>query len=184
MFELLNVRKKRKASSTKENKVVSVCNDFHLGHNSHCLFWSKLLNADLSSHEGDVGMNFVIVDMRILNILLLKAKCSECRHLTLKLGRQKKEYGLAVKLVLQCTMCGLKGIRFSSPVVAEDTNIMPFEVNVRTRWDIPVIGKGLAALAAFCMCMSFSQAEQATLLHMKSTDETPDHSLYPDGMGS
>lgn len=58
------------------------------------------LNVDLSSHEGDVGTNFIIVDMRVLNILLLNAKCSECKLLTLKPGKQEKEYGLAVKLVL------------------------------------------------------------------------------------
>lgn len=54
-----------------------------------------LPSVDLSSHEGDVGTDFVVMDARVLNVLF-KAKCGECGHNPETGETKKKEYDLAM----------------------------------------------------------------------------------------
>ncbi|KAM7307929.1 uncharacterized protein ISCGN_011565 [Ixodes scapularis] len=89
--------------------------------------------------------------------LLSQAKCGSCGAGTLTLSKATdKEYGLAVKLLLVCATCKFEKKQFSSPRVAGTAKITPFEVNIKAMKGIQSIGKGVTALADFCVYMNLS----------------------------
>ncbi|XP_077502161.1 uncharacterized protein LOC144113128 [Amblyomma americanum] len=74
--------------------------------------------------------SFTIVCFESLNSLLKLVKCKTCGGNDLSFVKDEREYGLAVKLSLQCASCGDASSAWSSPRVRGDQKINPFVVNV------------------------------------------------------
>lgn len=115
-----------------------------------------LLEVDLEHSEEDSGTDFVVVDMAMLKDLFAHVKCGKCGLAAPDLRKADRQYGLAVKLEVTCSVCKHRVERFSSPRTEGSGNITPFEVNIRALKSIQSIGKGVTALSDFCAGMNLS----------------------------
>ncbi|CAN7947863.1 unnamed protein product [Ixodes hexagonus] len=117
----------------------------------------ELLDVCMESDDTDRGTEYVIVDIKVLQEFFASTACGKCRMATVELSKcEERQYGLAVKLVLTCTSCDFAESRFSSPRVAGEAKITPFEINLRAMKGIQSIGKGATALADFCATLNLS----------------------------
>ncbi|KAH7961600.1 hypothetical protein HPB52_010718 [Rhipicephalus sanguineus] len=102
----------------------------------------ELLGVEMEDDVNDSGTEFLVVDLSVVQEIIGLMQCPECGEKTATLSKDPtKEYGLCVKLVLECFTCEMRAERFSSPRVAGDNRITPFEVNVRAMKAIQSIGK-------------------------------------------
>ncbi|CAN7983167.1 unnamed protein product [Ixodes pacificus] len=117
----------------------------------------ELLDVCMESDDTDHGTEYVIVDMKVLQELFASTACGKCGMATVGLSKcEERQYGLAVKLVLTCSSCDFAESRFSSPRVAGEAKITPFEINLRAMKGIQSIGKGATALSDFCATLNLS----------------------------
>ncbi|KAH9381902.1 hypothetical protein HPB48_015378 [Haemaphysalis longicornis] len=72
---------------------------------------------------------FVIVSLTQLNELMRAVKCKLCSG-DVEIGKEDREYGLAVKLVLKCANCSDVSTAWSSPRVDGESKAKPFAINV------------------------------------------------------
>lgn len=115
-----------------------------------------LLEVDLEHSEEEAGTEFVVVDMAMLRDLFAHVKCGKCGLAAPDLRKADRQYGLAVKLEVTCSVCKHRVERFSSPRTEGSGSITPFEVNIRALKSIQSIGKGVTALGDFCAGMNLS----------------------------
>lgn len=72
---------------------------------------------------------FVIASLTQLNELMCAVRCKLCSG-DVEIGKEDREYGLAVKLVLKCANCGDVSAAWSSPRVDGESKAKPFAINV------------------------------------------------------
>lgn len=73
---------------------------------------------------------FTVLCLDSVNALLMEhMKCKTCGG-SAKISRKKREYGLAVSLVLTCSNCGDKASAWSSPRVDGTQKLNPFAINI------------------------------------------------------
>lgn len=116
-------------------------------------------NASVS-HAPESAAEYMIVDLEAINALLKSTVCRTCRG-SLSIVKGEREYGLAVKLCLVCSNCGLtENSEWSSPRVAGTARIQPFEVNVLASRAAKKIGIGPTALNNMLSTMGLSHKGQ------------------------
>lgn len=115
-----------------------------------------LLEVDLAHSEEESGTDFVLVDFAMLKDLFAHVRCGKCGLAAPDLRKPDRQYGLAVKLEVTCSVCEHRVERFSSPRTEGSGNITLFEVNMRALKSIQSIGKGVTALSDFCAGMNLS----------------------------
>lgn len=126
--------------------------------------------SSLSLRSSDRGGNasvshapeseYMIVDLESINGLLRNTVCRTCRG-SLSIAKDEREYGLAVKLRLVCSNCGLtENSEWSSPRVAGTARIRRFEVNVLASNAAKKIGIGPTALTNMLSTMGLSRKGQ------------------------
>ncbi|KAG0425499.1 hypothetical protein HPB47_027353 [Ixodes persulcatus] len=93
---------------------------------------------------------FLVVQVVALNALLSETPCQKCLRPGI-IAVQKTQLGLAVKMVLTCSMCGAVTNGWSSPR-KEDSRA--FEVNLRSMQAMKSVGKGSTALTDFWSVMN------------------------------
>lgn len=117
----------------------------------------KLLGVEMKEDVNDSGTEFAVMALTVVQEILGLMLCPGCGKKTVALSKDPtKDYGLCVKLVVECSTCEMRLERFSSPRVAGDARITPFEVNVRAMKAIQSIGKGATALSDFFAVMNIS----------------------------
>lgn len=62
-----------------------------------------MVDVDMSCQENHEGNDFTVVDLKVLRSLFSKAQHSARSNLTIEFSKWEKEYGLTVKLVLECS---------------------------------------------------------------------------------
>ncbi|KAH9379344.1 hypothetical protein HPB48_013562 [Haemaphysalis longicornis] len=92
----------------------------------------------------------------MLKDLVAHVRCSKCGLAAPDLRKADRQYGLAVKLEVTCSVCEHRVERFSSPRTEGSGNITSFDVNMRDLKSIQSIGKGVTALLYFCAGMNLS----------------------------
>ncbi|KAH9362336.1 hypothetical protein HPB48_017988 [Haemaphysalis longicornis] len=115
-----------------------------------------LLEVDLVHSEEESGTDFVLVNFAMLKDLFAHVRCGKCGLAAPDLRKPDRQYGLAVKLEVTCSVCEHRVERFSSPRTQGSGNITPFEVNMRALKSIQSIEKGVTALLDFCAGMNLS----------------------------
>lgn len=115
-----------------------------------------LLEVDLAHSEEESGTDFVLVDFAMLKDLFAHVRCGKCGLAAPDLRKPDRQYGLAVKLEVTCSICEHRVERFSSPRTEGSGNITLFEVNMRALKSIQSMGKGVTALSDFCAGMNLS----------------------------
>lgn len=88
---------------------------------------------------------FTIVDLEAVNALISRLQCKICKG-DAQIMRGEREYGLAVKLQLVCTICGDVTSKWSSPRVDGDQKINPFTVNLLAARAMQATGNRQTAL--------------------------------------
>uniref|UniRef100_A0A131Z220 Mutator-like transposase domain-containing protein n=1 Tax=Rhipicephalus appendiculatus TaxID=34631 RepID=A0A131Z220_RHIAP len=130
----------------------------------------ETVGSSLSLRSSDRGGNvsashaaeseYMIVDLEAINGLLRNTVCRTCRG-SLSIAKDEREYGLAVKLRLVCSNCGLADNgEWSSPRVAGTARIGRFEVNVLASSAAKKIGIGPTALNNMLSTMGLSRKGQ------------------------
>lgn len=66
-----------------------------------------LTDNDDAAREPVDGTVFTVVSLHLVNTMLVQAKWKLCSSGDLEIVRDDREYGLAVKLLLMCTNCGV-----------------------------------------------------------------------------
>lgn len=99
---------------------------------------------------------FTVLCLDSVNALLLEhMKCKTCGG-SGKISRQKREYGLAVGLVLTCSNCGDKASAWSSPRVVGTGKQNPFAINVLATRAMQSTGNRQAAFNDIFAAMNIS----------------------------
>ncbi|CAN8023230.1 unnamed protein product [Ixodes persulcatus] len=111
-------------------------------------------NTDGSLAQTDEA-SFTVVNLDSLNALMKSVKCKICGG-DVKIGKGKREYGLAVKLFLACTNCGDISSAWSSPRVNGDQRINPFAVNILAARAMQSTGNRQTALNDVFSAMNIS----------------------------
>lgn len=88
---------------------------------TQCKF--DMVNVNLPCQEDGKGTDFIVLDMKVLKNLSSKPQRSPCGNPHLELSKEKKKYGLALKLMLECSTSNSKKKCLSSPMVSGDANI-------------------------------------------------------------
>lgn len=124
------------------------------------------LSLRSSDRGGNASVNhapeseYMIVDLESINGLLRNTVCRTCRG-SLSIAKDEREYGLAVKLRLVCSNCGLtENSEWSSPRVAGTARVRRFEVNVLASSAAKKIGIGPTALNKMLSTMGLSRKGQ------------------------
>ncbi|KAH7953617.1 hypothetical protein HPB49_010643 [Dermacentor silvarum] len=86
------------------------------------------------------GTAFTILSLAALNQLLRCAKCEFCRG-PLTVTKGDREYGVAVKLVVNCAICGDISTGWSSPRTGGNATCNPFERDLDFSIDIDFKGE-------------------------------------------
>lgn len=98
---------------------------------------------------------FTVVSLDSVNELLQLVKCKTCGgnvHIT----KGDREYGLAVKLIMECANCGDTASTWSSPRASGSQRINPFAVNVLAARAMQSTGNRQAALNDIFAAMNIS----------------------------
>lgn len=110
---------------------------------------SLVRSSDGNARNGDAhppATEYMIVHLEAISRLLAMTVCRTCRG-NLSVARGEREYGLAAKLCIVCSNCGLTDIsEWSSPRVAGTAACNPFEVNVLASRAAKSVGLGPTAL--------------------------------------
>ncbi|CAN8008310.1 unnamed protein product, partial [Ixodes pacificus] len=130
-------------------------------------------NADGSLAQTD-KTSFTVVNLDSLNALMKSVKCKICGG-DVKIGKGKREYGLAVKLFLACTNCGDISSAWSSPRVNGDQRINPFAVNILAARAMQSTGNRQTALNDVFSAMNISHRG----LHTKTWQDYMKKKLAP-----
>lgn len=130
---------------------------------------ASLSSAHSSDLDGNVrdsnahppATEYMIVHLEAVNRLLANTVCRTCRG-NLSVVRGEREYGLAAKLCLVCSNCGLtEKSEWSSPRVAGTATCNPFEVNVLASRAAKSVGLGPAALNNMLSTMGISRKKES-----------------------
>ncbi|KAM7305679.1 hypothetical protein ISCGN_015576 [Ixodes scapularis] len=111
-------------------------------------------NADGSLPETDEA-SFTVVNLDSLNASMKSVKCKVCGG-DMKIGKGKREYGIAVKLFLACTNCSGISSAWSSPRVNGEERINPFAVNILAAYAMQSTGNRQTALNDVFSVMNIS----------------------------
>ncbi|CAN8029505.1 unnamed protein product [Ixodes persulcatus] len=130
-------------------------------------------NADGSLPQTDQA-SFTVVNSDSLNALMKSVKC-KIGGGDVKIGKGKREYGLAVKLFLACTNCGDISSAWSSPRVNGDQRINPFAVNILAAGAMQSTGNHQTALNDVFSAMNISHRG----LHTKTWQDYMKKQLAP-----
>lgn len=114
-----------------------------------------------TSTSSDDG--FIVIQISALNSLIGQTLCPSCHQPTLNVDCGTR-MGLAVKMVLTCTSCGVRDSVWTS---GRKEGAKTFEVNLRSMQAIKSIGKGQTALNDFWATMNVSHRG----LHHKTYQE-------------
>lgn len=98
-----------------------------------------------SPEAGGSGTEFTLLSLPLLNQLLRCAKCEFCSG-PLNVSRGDREYGLAVRIVVNCAVCGDVSAGWSSPRAGGNATCNPFEVNVLAARAVMSTGNGQTVL--------------------------------------
>lgn len=79
----------------------------------------ELLDANLSHEKLKPDMDFVVVDMTVLNNLFAKTLLAKCGMQPFMIGKSNRQFRLAVKLELTCKKCKAQEACFSLPRVED-----------------------------------------------------------------
>lgn len=109
--------------------------------------------ADAPVHSLD-GTAFTIVSLDAVNALLALTKCKTCNG-AVKIIKDEREYGLALKLHLVCANCDKTSSAWSSPRVGGD-KISPFAVNILAARAMQATGNRQTALNDVFSVMNIS----------------------------
>ncbi|KAL1426533.1 hypothetical protein MTO96_018270 [Rhipicephalus appendiculatus] len=121
-----------------------------------CPYGRPTLGGNVSDSHAPES-EYMIVDLEAINGLLRNTVCRTCRG-SLSIAKDEREYGLAVKLRLVCSNCGLTdNSQWSSPRVAGTRR---FEVNVLASNATKKIGIGPTALNNMLSIMGLSRKGQ------------------------
>lgn len=110
--------------------------------------------ADAPVHSLD-GTAFTIVSLDAVNALLALTKCKTCNG-AVKIIKDEREYGLALKLHLVCANCDKTSSAWSSPRVGGDKSISPFAVNILAARAMQATGNRQTALNDVFSVMNIS----------------------------
>ncbi|KAG0443042.1 hypothetical protein HPB47_015350 [Ixodes persulcatus] len=102
------------------------------------------------------GTSFTVLSLAALNELLRRVKCKLCGS-SVNISKGDREYGIAVKLILNCDVCGEVDTTWSSPRVDGDAKCNPFEVNVLATRAVLSTGNGQTVLNDFCAALNISK---------------------------
>ncbi|KAG0413301.1 hypothetical protein HPB47_009542 [Ixodes persulcatus] len=102
------------------------------------------------------GTSFTVLSLSALNELLRRVKCKLCGS-SVNISKGDREYGIAVKLILNCDVCGEVDTTWSSPRVDGDAKCNPFEVNVLATRAVLSTGNGQTVLNDFCAALNISK---------------------------
>ncbi|XP_075550753.1 uncharacterized protein LOC142584524 [Dermacentor variabilis] len=115
----------------------------------------KELLADSADAQPLGGTPFTILCLDAVNALLEFAKCKTCSG-GIKVVRDEREYGLAVKLHLVCDNCDKTSSAWSSPRVDGTQKVNPFIVNVLAARAMQATGNRQTALNDVFAAMNVS----------------------------
>lgn len=123
---------------------------------------------------GPVDTNFLIASLDSLNSLMNGVKCKTCGG-NVSVSTGEREYGLAVKLCLECVNCGVVSSSWSSPRVEGEQKVNPFVVNVLAARAMQSSGNRQAALNDVFAEMNISHRglHTKTWQHYVKTKLTP-----------
>ncbi|KAH9372563.1 hypothetical protein HPB48_008719 [Haemaphysalis longicornis] len=99
--------------------------------------------------------SFMIANLDCVNVLLSAEKCRVCGDsVTFTTG--ERAYGLSIKMVIACAMCGDIASEWSSPRVKSDKKVNPFVVNVLAARAMQTTGNRQTALNDVFATMNIS----------------------------
>lgn len=133
--------------------------------------------ADYDTSEATPSPNttfFTIVDLDAVNSLLHFVKCISCGG-GVRLERGERDYGVAVKLELHCSNCGIVQSEWSSPRVKGHATCNPFEINILAARAMQSTGNGQTALNDIFAVMRISHRG----LHHKTYQDYMKKKLNP-----
>ncbi|KAH7959532.1 hypothetical protein HPB49_011646 [Dermacentor silvarum] len=117
---------------------------------------------------------YMIVDLSAINRLLERTNCRTCRG-AVSIKNGARDYGIAVKLCLECSNCGTVASEWSSRRTPGAAKCTPFEVNILAARAMQSIGNGQAALNDVFSIMGISHRG----LHHKSYQSHLKNKLNP-----
>lgn len=117
---------------------------------------------------------YVIVDLSAINRLLERTNCRTCRG-AVSIKNGARDYGIAVKLCLECSNCGTVASEWSSRRTPGAAKCTPFEVNILAARAMQSTGNGQAALNDVFSIMGISHRG----LHHKSYQSHLKNKLNP-----
>ncbi|XP_077500045.1 uncharacterized protein LOC144110831 [Amblyomma americanum] len=102
------------------------------------------------------GTPFTVLALTSVNELLECVKCKVCGG-SVNISKGELEFGIAVKLPLNCEVCGQVKTTWSSPRVGTNTTCNPFEVNVLAARAAASTGNGQTALNDIFAALNISR---------------------------
>lgn len=125
------------------------------------------------------GTAFTILSLAALNQLLRCAKCEFCRG-PLTVTKGDREYGVAVKLVVNCAICGDISTGWSSPRTGGNATCNPFEVNVLAARAVMSTGNGQTVLNDIFAALNISSRG----MHTKTYQDYVKNKMNPAALNA
>lgn len=88
---------------------------------------------------------YTVVDLAAINRLLQRTRCRTCGG-DVSITKGEREYGIAVKLCLQCSNCGIVDKEWTSPRAPGTAKCRPFKINLLASRALQSTGNGQTAL--------------------------------------